>query len=442
MRTKRLPAMAIRPEAPRSPVVRGKGDQPRVIVALHEGVYGASSGTGFSNRAFLTALARLLPVGRLAVVTPYVPQSACDRDTQWTAEVQQMLQQAEAEIITIPDGHLLPKSVQGCEQLCDLVAEAAVRIADHSGRCLLIGLDVPFLGLAPYTPPTMELLLVPRSTAALTQPQDRIRVRWEKAGLWAAVAHGGRIGAISSHMRGHLTVSCALRRDSIVDIPNGLILEETGKPSAVLPLPFRARGGFLLAMGRPVPTKGFEDLLKALHILRDQGVRLPHVLLAAATPDESDELTPYQTRLAADIREYELDATLITRFSPSIRSWLHSPALRAVVVPSREEPFGRIPLEAFAAGACPVVATAAGGLAQTVIEGETGFASAPGDPASLAAAIRRALTVMPRQRTRLIKAGTALLRSRHNYEASIGSALSRITPWALAPTSAAESGSR
>ncbi|MFD8967115.1 glycosyltransferase family 4 protein [Streptomyces sp. NPDC059568] len=442
MRTKRLTAMAIRSKSPHSPDVRGKGDQPRVIVALHEGVYGASSGTGFSNRAFLTALARLLPVGRLAVVTPDVPQSACDRDPQWTAEVQQMLQQAEAEIITIPDAHLLPKSVQGCEQLCDLVAEAAVRVADHSGRCLLIGLDVPFLGLAPYMPPTMELLLVPRSTAALTQPQDRARVRWEKAGLWAATARGGRIGAISSHMRGHLTVSCALRRGSIVDIPNGLILEETGKPSAVLPLPFRARGGFLLAMGRPVPTKGFEDLLKALHILKDQGVRLPHLLLAAATPGESDELTPYQTHLAAGIREHGLDATLITRFSPSIRSWLHSPALRAVVVPSREEPFGRIPLEAFAAGASPVVATAAGGLAQTVIEGETGFTAAPGDPASLAAALHRALTVMPRERFRLVRAGTALLRSRHDYEAGIGSALSSIAPWALAPMPDAGSGSR
>ncbi|MCT2589836.1 glycosyltransferase family 4 protein [Streptomyces sp. N2-109] len=413
-----------------------------MIVALHEGFYGASSGTGFSNRAFLTALARLLPVGRLAVITPHLPASSGTRDPRWTAEVQHMLKQAEAEIITIPGGHAAVNSVHNCEQLCDLVGEVAVRIASRSGRCLLIGLDVPFLGLAPYTPPAMELLLIPRSTAALTQPQDRNRVRWERAGLRAATTRGGRVGAISRHMRGHLIVSCGLRRSSVVEIPNGLILEETGKPSAVLPLPFPARGGFLLAMGRPVPTKGFEDLLTALHILKDQGIRLPHLLLAAATPDAADGPTPYQDRLASAMHEFGLDATLITRFSPAIRSWLHSPALRAVVVPSREEPFGRVPLEAFAAGAGPVVATSAGGLAQTVVEGETGFTSAPGDAASLAVAIRRAVTVMPRQRARLVQAGTALLRSRHDYEASIGSALDRIAPWALAPIPAADSRAR
>ncbi|MGP4084080.1 hypothetical protein [Streptomyces sp. KR55] len=55
------------PEAPR---------QPRVVVALHEGFFGAESGTGFSNRAFLTTLARLLPTGRLAVITPHVPETA------------------------------------------------------------------------------------------------------------------------------------------------------------------------------------------------------------------------------------------------------------------------------------------------------------------------------------------------------------------------------
>ncbi|MFD0427580.1 glycosyltransferase [Streptomyces zhihengii] len=104
---------------------------------------------------------------------------------------------------------------------------------------------------------------------------------------------------------------------------------------------------------------------------------------------------------------------------------------------SREEPFGRIPLEAFAAGAGPVVATMAGGLAQTVVEGETGFTAMPRDARSLAAALHRALTVLPRERDRLRSAGAALVRSRHDYEASIGSVVERIAPWALVPTSSA-----
>ncbi|WP_406498331.1 glycosyltransferase family 4 protein [Streptomyces sp. NBC_00846] len=416
--------------------------QPRVVVALHEGFYGAESGTGFSNRAFLTVLARLLPTGRLSVITPHVPETAGAYDPRWADEVQQMLRQAGAEVITIPEVHAPTDSVHGSVQLCDLAGEAAMRIADRASRCLLIGLDVPFLGLAPYTSPTMDLLLVPRSTAALARPKDLSRVSWERDALRAATARGGRIGAISTHMRGHLVTSCAVPRASIVSIPNGLIQEEMTRPASMPPLPFSGRAGFLLAMGRAVPTKGFEDLLEALHVLKVRGVRVPHLLLAAVTSDDHEHPTPYQEDLAARILACGLDATLITRFTPAVRAWLHSPALRAVVVPSREEPFGRIPLEAFAAGASPVVATTAGGLAQTVIEGETGFTAAPGNPRSLASAIHRALTALPRERDRLRHAGTALVHSRHDYEASIASVIGRITPWALVPSLTAESRAR
>ncbi|MEU1468611.1 glycosyltransferase family 4 protein [Streptomyces sp. NPDC005761] len=414
------------------------GLQPRVVVAVHEGFYGASSGTGFSNRAFLTALARILPTGRLSVIAPHVPDTAGAHDQRWTREVQQMLDKAEAQVIAIPAVHAPPGSVHGSMQLCDLAGEAALRVADRASRCLLIGLDVPLLGLAPYTSPTMDLLLVPRSAAALTRPEDLSRSRWEREALRAAIARGGRIGAISTHMRDHLVASCGVPRASIVDIPNGLIREEMTRPAAVLPLPLKARAGFLLAMGRAVPTKGFEDLLGALRLLKARGVRIPHLLLAAVASEGNRRLTSHQTDLAASIRAHDLDATLITRFTPSVRSWLHSPALRAVVVPSREEPFGRIPLEAFAAGAGPVVATSAGGLAQTVIEGETGFTSAPRDSKSLASALHRALTVLPRERERLRIAGAALVRSRHDYEANIASVIGHISPWALAPSSAGE----
>ncbi|MFJ9637254.1 glycosyltransferase family 4 protein [Streptomyces sp. NPDC101178] len=416
--------------------------QPRVVVAVHEGFYGAESGSGFSNRAFLTALARILPTGRLSVITPHVPETAGAHDRRWTREVQQMLEKAEAQVIAIPAVQAPPGSVHAYMQLCDLAGEAALRVADRTSRCLLIGLDVPLLGLAPYTSPTMDLLLVPRSAAALTRPEDLSRIRWERKALRAAIARGGRIGAISTHMRDHLLASCGVPRGSIVNIPNGLIREEMTRPATVLPLPLKARAGFLLVMGRAVPAKGFEDLLEALHILKERGVRIPHLLLAAVTSVGHERLTSHQKDLAAGIRAYGLDATLITRFTPSVRSWLHSPALRAVVIPSREEPFGRIPLEAFAAGAGPVVATSAGGLAQTVIEGVTGFTSAPRDCKSLASALHRALTVLPRERERLRNGGTALVRSHHDYEASIGSVIGRIAPWVLAPSSTGESGIR
>jgi hypothetical protein len=70
----------------------------------------------------------------------------------------------------------------------------------------------------------------------------------------------------------------------------------------------------------------------------------------------------------------------------SLRTLLIHPAPAAVVVPSRAEPFGRIPLEAFVAGAAPVVATTAGGLAELVTD-QTGYSARPADAASLADAL-------------------------------------------------------
>ena len=105
---------------------------------------------------------------------------------------------------------------------------------------------------------------------------------------------------------------------------------------------------------------------------------------------------------------------------PAIRALLDHPALAAVIVPSRAEPFGRIPLEAYAAGASPVIATTAGGLAETVTEPLTGYTASPADPSSLAAAIARALTE-----------GRRLTAPRYDYDANVRAFLTRHVPWAI-----------
>jgi glycosyltransferase involved in cell wall biosynthesis len=104
-------------------------------------------------------------------------------------------------------------------------------------------------------------------------------------------------------------------------------------------------------------------------------------------------------------------------------------------VPSCIEPLGRMPLEAFAAGAAPVVATTAGGLAETVIDGVTGFSAPPGDVQALAGAVQRALRASPEQVTRLRAAGTALVAGR-DYSTCVTRVLAALAPWAIAVTAA------
>jgi glycosyltransferase involved in cell wall biosynthesis len=413
------------------PVDESVSALPRVAVALDDGFYGASSGSAFSNRAFLTAVGRLLPPGRLVVIPSQVPGHRRS-DPLWTAEVQETLQAQRAAVLPVPGSRVSPGSVSAHETLCEQVGEQVAKLAAQGGRCLLVGLDLPFLGLAPHLPDGVELILVPRSTTALVHPEDDRRIRWERAGLLTAVARGHRVAAISQHMRRHFSDDYGVPAGALLDLPNGLLLDEDAEPpSSMLPLPPRATAGFLLAMGRAVPEKGFEDLLLAVSLLREQGVRVPHLVLAATSA--AGRPNAYQALLKEGIRAAGIDATLVTVFTPAVRGWLYSAALRAVVVPSREEAFGRIPLEAFAAKAAPVVATRAGGLAQTVMDGVTGVTARPGDARDLASAIRRALEVTPRQRARFVKAGSALLTSRHDYRATIRTALADCAPWALAP---------
>jgi glycosyltransferase involved in cell wall biosynthesis len=78
------------------------------------------------------------------------------------------------------------------------------------------------------------------------------------------------------------------------------------------------------------------------------------------------------------------EATFLGRASDAELAELYAGA-RAVIVPGIEE-FGITAVEAQAAGR-PVIAAAAGGALETVLDGETGLLVTPDDPDSFAAAI-------------------------------------------------------
>jgi glycosyltransferase involved in cell wall biosynthesis len=414
------------------------GPHRRVIVAMHDGFYGCGTGAGNSNRAFIRILTGLLPPSVCLAVLPIrINPGSSEYDPAWHQETLAILADTRSDILPVDNGSdgLTRFGGLGCfRTACTSAATSITRVLAHASDALIVAFDVPFFGLAPLLPPRARpfLVNVARATAILQAPEDSPRIAWERTGLLATATAGGHIAATSRHIRSHLTAAYHIPESAITTLTNGLTRDEQHPPqpagTSLLP-PAAAAAGFLLSFGRAEPYKGFDDLLDALRILSSTATRVPHTVLAAVT--DGPPLTACQRHLARRIAAENLDVTLHTTFSPGIRELLSHPSLAAVIVPSRAEPFGRIPLEAYAAGASPVIATTAGGLAETVIDGHTGYTAAPANPPSLAAAIGRALTAPAAEHARMLAEGRRLTTTRHDYTANVRAFLTALAPWAL-----------
>jgi glycosyltransferase involved in cell wall biosynthesis len=412
--------------------------QPTVVVALHDGFYGSGTGAGYANRGFLQILTSLLvPPVRLVVLPVYLARESPEYQADWHAASLELCERAGATVMPVDNGTAGWIRFGGVPAFQQLAVSAGTALRAHvlptAGPLAVILFDVPFLGLGPLLPADVvpSLTAVIRSTGILHDPANTVRVAFERSGLGYLTAHGGRVAAISAYMREHLTRDYAVPPRALVSLPDGLVPSEWDDRGPMPALPPAARDGFLLAFGRAQPYKGWDDLIDALAALRcrrQARAPLPHAVLAAVT--DQPGLSAYQRHLAGRIQALGLDATLLTRFDPGIRALLGHAALRVVVAPSRSEPFGRIPMEAYAAGASPVVATTAGGLAEQVIDGVTGFTAAPADPASLSAAIERALGLDAVQRERMRAAGRELARTQFDHSLGIQRFFADFAPWA------------
>jgi glycosyltransferase involved in cell wall biosynthesis len=147
---------------------------------------------------------------------------------------------------------------------------------------------------------------------------------------------------------------------------------------------FRARlgtgdGPLVLFLGQLYDYKGVADLFEAAEAVRRRGVELE--LVYAGPP------TPFSDRF----------------FAGRARPWLHVlgriddqskwdalEAATVLAVPSRQESFGRVYLEAWSKSK-PVIGARIPSVAEVVTDGETGLLVEPGSVAGLAAALERLL---------------------------------------------------
>ncbi len=141
----------------------------------------------------------------------------------------------------------------------------------------------------------------------------------------------------------------------------------------------------LLQLGRMVPRKGVDNVIRAAAILRHQYAVPVRLLVVGGNAAEPDPVTtPELGRLMQLAHKLGIEQA-VTFTGQRRREQLryYYSAANVFVTTPWYEPFGITPVEAMACGT-PVVGTAVGGIKTTVVDGETGCLVPPNDPEALA----------------------------------------------------------
>jgi glycosyltransferase involved in cell wall biosynthesis len=223
-----------------------------------------------------------------------------------------------------------------------------------------------------------------RLAAVLT----RVPIRIFTVHGWAFAAYEGlpsRLYRLTDRLMAPLTTVtiCVSERERAAGVAAGTCREErtvvirNAVDVAAAPLSSHDRAKpRLISVGRLKAPKDFVTLIQGLAELPEGSFE---ALIVGDGPDRG--------AVEAEIRRLGLDGRV------HLAGQRHDvPALLArsdvFVLSSRSEGLPMSVLEAMAAG-LPVVASSVGGLAELVVDGETGMLVPPGDPGSLAGALRR-----------------------------------------------------
>jgi len=140
----------------------------------------------------------------------------------------------------------------------------------------------------------------------------------------------------------------------------------------------------LLQLGRMVPRKGIDNVIRALACMCREQVPVRLVIVGGETDDVDPERNPEIVRLqklAAD--EGVADRVTFTGRKGRDTLRYYYAAADAFVTTPWYEPFGITPLEAMACGV-PVIGSNVGGIKYSVVDGKTGFLVPPNDPRAVA----------------------------------------------------------
>lgn len=168
-------------------------------------------------------------------------------------------------------------------------------------------------------------------------------------------------------------------------IHNGVALDAYGPPGGVRHRVLGAAYGLppetplVGQVGRLAPIKGFDRFVEVCAAVHET---LPEVHFFAVGAPYLPSEKAYEEAVRGQVASAGLDGVFhFTGHRTDIPAIMSS--LDVFVTMAREEGFGRVAVEAMAAG-CPVVANRVDGLVEVVRDGETGYLVGPDDPAATA----------------------------------------------------------
>ncbi|MES2354879.1 MAG: glycosyltransferase family 1 protein [Pseudomonadota bacterium] len=164
-------------------------------------------------------------------------------------------------------------------------------------------------------------------------------------------------------------------------------------PEEFWPVPVNARKqlGFkeeefiVLQLGRMVPRKGVDNVIRGIAILKKKwGITARLVIVGGNSSEPDPRVTPEigSLRKLAEEEEVASQVTFTGQRTRAVLRYFYS-ASNVFVTTPWYEPFGITPIEAMACGT-PVIGSLVGGIKHTVVDGETGYLIPPNDPDAIA----------------------------------------------------------
>lgn len=247
---------------------------------------------------------------------------------------------------------------------------------------------------------TLRLPMVHMSHTLAYPKNSAVQQAWEREPLTRlqvereVLKQSDALVAESQASQDHMMQDYEVRPEAIRVIPCGV------DPAVFYPqdrLQARHRLGLppgipiLLFVGRLQPLKGIATLLRSAQLIRRAHADMQVLIVGGGVDTNDPNETQERQRLQELMARLGLmrHVQFITAQPQDVLAQYYA-AVDVLVMPSHYESFGMVVLEAMACGT-PVVASRVGGMASTVLDGQTGFLAPVGDAPAFAEAVQKIL---------------------------------------------------